>query len=83
MQAKEHSPKRRIPGIFRDRGFRQRSLYDVYMRAIAVTATMDAERHIILAIAFAYVFEVPLPKFEFALRRYKRATLREAAAALV
>ncbi len=41
---------------------------------------MDAERHAILAAAFAYVFEVPVPKFDFALRRYKRGeTLRQAA----
>jgi hypothetical protein len=45
---------------------------------------MDAERQIILAIAFAHVFEVPLPKYEYALRKYKRgSTLREAARALV
>jgi hypothetical protein len=44
---------------------------------------MDAERHAMLAAAFAYVFEVPRPKFDFALRKYKRgATLHEAAGEL-
>jgi hypothetical protein len=42
------------------------------MRALSITASMDAERQIILAIAFAYVLEIPLPKFEFALRKHKR-----------
>jgi hypothetical protein len=72
--------RRRIPRVLCGLPYRERTLHDVFQRALAVTSTMDAERHIILAIAFAWVFEVPLPKFEYALRKYKRgATLKAAA----
>lgn len=64
--------RRRLPRDLRDIGCRERTLYDVFMRALAVTASMDAERHIILAIAFAYALDIPLAKFEFALRKHKR-----------
>ncbi len=64
--------RRRIPRDLRNIGCRERTLYDVFIRALSVTASMDAERHIILAIAFAYALDMPLAKFEFALRKYKR-----------
>lgn len=64
--------RRRLPRDVRAEGERERTLHDVYMRALSITASMDAERQIILAIAFAYVLEIPLPKFEFALRKHKR-----------
>jgi hypothetical protein len=70
---------RRIPRSFQPFGCR-RTLYAVFERALAITSTMDAERHAILAAAFAYTFEVSTPNFEFALRKYRAgATLREAA----
>jgi hypothetical protein len=64
--------RRRLPRDIRDVGCRERTLYEVFQRALAVTASMDAERHIILAIAFAHALDIPLPKFEHALRKYKR-----------
>jgi hypothetical protein len=72
-----------VPKGIREVGSRERTLYDTFVRALAVTSAMDAERHAILAAAFSFVFEVPVPKFDFALRRYKRGeTLRQAADAL-
>jgi hypothetical protein len=81
MQEKKPGPKRRIPGDWLDRGRRQRTLFEVYQRALAVCASVDAERQIILAIAFAYVLEMPLPKFEAALRKYRRRMALNHAAA--
>jgi hypothetical protein len=72
--------RRRLPKALRDIGCRERTLYDTFRRALAITSTMDAERHAILCYAFSHVFEVPQPKFEFALRRYKRRATLEAAA---
>jgi hypothetical protein len=80
MREKEPGYRRRIPAGLKALGSRQRTLHDTFVRALSVTASMDAERHIILAIAFAFVFEVPLPKFEYALRKYKRGATLQAAA---
>lgn len=62
----------------------ERSLLGVYDRAVALTARMDAEKQIILSIAFAHVLELPLPRFTTAVRRYRRqATLKRAEASSV
>jgi hypothetical protein len=74
MQNRPTKFRPRVPCAARPLGRRdERSLYGAYLRALAITAAAStAEHHIILAIAFAHQLEIPLPQFEFALRKFKR-----------
>ena len=67
--------RRRVPRARRG----SRSLLGVYDSAVELTARMDAERQIILAIAFAHVFDVKLDRFTTAIRRHRRRVALELA----
>jgi hypothetical protein len=71
----EQTRRDRTFALPRSAAGQKRTVERIYERSIRLTAAMDAERHIILAIAFAHVLELPLPKFTHALRKFKaRAT---------
>lgn len=78
MQASK-AAKQRVPRVPVDpmRTGGVRGLFSLFCRAVELTAGMDAERQIILSIAFAHVFEMPLDKFTAAVRKHRRRPIRE------